>query len=281
MKTMENNAVYPVLLKRFSGEQWEPVEDRLAVEEPLAIQLSYVKDGEAIEKTIAITMRTPGQDAELALGFLFTESIIGDYNQVVAIEPGPQTVLVTLHQKEEPRLQHSERNFYTSSSCGVCGKTSIGAIRTILPSFSDNADQVPIRTELFFYLEEELKKQQALFAKTGGLHASALFDLQGKLLMFREDVGRHNALDKLIGASLVEGNLPLSSAILLLSGRASFELLQKAAMAGIRIVAAVGAPSSLAVQVAKEAGITLVGFLKNKRFNVYSGEERLVVNCEL
>lgn len=276
---MESNAVYPVLLKRFSGEQWEPAEDRLAVEEPLAIQLSYVKDGEATEKTIAITMRTPGQDAELALGFLFTESIISDYNQVAAVEPGPQTVLVTLHENEEPQLHHSERNFYTSSSCGVCGKTSIAAIRSI-PTFPENAVQLQIRTELFFNLEEELKKQQALFVKTGGLHASALFDLKGKLLMFREDVGRHNALDKLIGASLVEGNLPLSSAILLLSGRASFELLQKAAMAGIRIVAAVGAPSSMAVQVAKEAGISLVGFLKNKRFNVYSGEERLVVNRE-
>lgn len=279
MNQMESNAVYQVLLKRVSGEQWEPAEDKLAVEDPLAIQLSYTEDGVLKQKTIAVTMRTPGHDAELALGFLFTEAIIRDYKQIAAIVAGSQSVLVALHPDQVPQLQRSERNFYTSSSCGVCGKTSIDAIRTE-PVFHGKGEPLQLGTALFFLLEEELKKQQALFITTGGLHASALFDLQGKLIRFREDVGRHNALDKLIGASLLENDLPLDSAILLLSGRASFELMQKARMAGIRIVAAVGAPSSMAVEIAREAGITLVGFLKNKRFNVYSGEERLVGSRE-
>jgi FdhD protein len=156
----------------------------------------------------------------------------------------------------------------------VCGKASIGAIRTVSP-YPDTPDQIGVDARVFYGLEDELRKQQRLFASTGGLHASALFDLAGHLLMLREDVGRHNALDKVIGAALLKDALPLDRAILLLSGRASFELVQKATMAGIKIVAAVGAPSSLAVQLAQEAGMTLIGFLRQQGFNIYAGAHRI------
>ena len=176
-----------------------------------------------------------------------------------------------------PDLQNTERNFYTTSSCGVCGKSSIDAIRTIT-SASPGSDHIKISAGIIYSLPDLLRKAQNIFEQTGGLHASALFDLYGNLLLMREDVGRHNALDKLIGASLIAGDLPLSNHILLLSGRASFDLIQKAAMAGIKIVAAVGAPSTLAVELAKEFNLTLIGFLRGERFNIYSGENRIAGN---
>ena len=184
-------------------------------------------------------------------------------------------MLVTLNENENVNLQKAERNFYTTSSCGVCGKTSIDAIKTI-SAYNNITDKISLSTNLFYQLENELRKQQAIFETTGGLHASALFDLDGKFISLREDVGRHNALDKLIGAAFLKEELPLTNNILLLSGRASFELIQKATMAGIKIIAAVGAPSSLAVQLAQEAGITLIGFLRNEGFNIYTGEERIM-----
>ena len=275
---MENVSVAAVKMKKASFSELLDADDNLAVEEPLEIQLQYGSKDNLMHKSISVTMRTPGNDEELAIGFLFTEGIIQPQNQIAKVKANAfssNKILVTLGNEEQPALQKTERNFYTTSSCGVCGKSSIEAIRT--RSFYVNTkDEIYLNADLFYRLEDALKEQQAIFESTGGLHASALFDLHGNFIMLREDVGRHNALDKVIGAAFLNGQLPLSDTILLLSGRASFELVQKAAMAGIKIVAAVGAPSSLAVELAKDSGITLIGFLRNKRFNIYSGEHRII-----
>lgn len=223
-------------------------------------------------------MRTPGQDAELAVGFLFTESIINNKKQLHPKEhilSVNNIVVVPMANDFEPNLANAERNFYTTSSCGVCGKASIEAIKTV-SSFTEISDEPRIKITVFYGLQATLLKQQAVFADTGGIHAAALFTPSGDFIALREDVGRHNALDKLIGAAVLEESLPLSNHILLLSGRASFELVQKATMAGIRIIAAVGAPSSLAVQLAEDSGITLIGFLRDNRFNIYCHPQRVI-----
>ena len=223
-------------------------------------------------------MCTPGHDEELATGFLFTEGIIKSSDDIISCvstaAAGNNSVTTVLKPGITFDPKKMERHFYSSSSCGVCGKSSIDAVKY---NFSGDPvhDTMSIPAFLLIQLPELLRKQQEVFEHTGGLHASALFDPNGHLLLSREDVGRHNALDKLIGASLIAGNIPLHEHLLLLSGRASFELIQKAAMAGIKIVCAVGAPSSLAVELAKELDITLVGFLRDGRFNIYSGEQRI------
>jgi len=268
-----------VLIKRVINNQLLDSKDELAVEEPLEIQLLYANDNNRQAKSISVTMRTPGNDEELAAGFLFTEGIIDNHNQVKSIDVSSlkeNIVVVSLEEQVTPDLQKAARNFYTTSSCGVCGKASIDAIRTV-SIYNDKEDDICLKAAIFYRLQDQLKKQQLIFQSTGGLHAAALFNLEGAFLRLREDVGRHNALDKLIGNALVNNELPLNRSILLLSGRASFELLQKATMAGIRIVVAVGAPSSLAVQLAREGGITLIGFLKNERFNIYSGTQRVIM----
>lgn len=257
--------------------------DVLAIEEPLEIRLTYGPQDRRQTKNISVTMRTPGNDPELATGFLFTEGIIRSGSQVQSVSSDPEDcgrhqdniVNVSLTPGIQVDLEKLERHFYTSSSCGVCGKASIGAIRTITPFDLPGPDDVRINKTLFYRLPQLLDAGQEIFRSTGGLHASALFDLKGKLLGLREDIGRHNALDKLIGYFIEQ--LPLSGHILLLSGRASFELIQKAAMAGIKIVAAVGAPSSLAVQLAQEFDITLLGFLKKDGFNIYTGSQRVIL----
>ena len=278
---MENISTSQIKIKRASSSRLIDDYDHLAIEEPLEIQLAYTEKNARIQKTISITMRTPGNDEELAVGFLFTEGIIKNKTQVTHthVPLAENKVLVLLNENEKVNLQKTERNFYTTSSCGVCGKTSIDAIKTI-SAYNNTSDQIFLGANLFYQLENELRKQQTIFKSTGGLHASALFDLEGKFISLREDVGRHNALDKLIGVAFLKQELPLSDKILLLSGRASFELVQKATMAGIKIIAAVGAPSSLAVQLAKETGITLIGFLRNEGFNIYTGEERIIMNEE-
>jgi FdhD protein len=273
---MENVSTTPVKLKRATKHQLLDANDRLAIEEPLEIQIIHGDKTNRTQRTVSITMRTPGNDEELALGFLFTEGIIQNKNQIANthISPLENKALIAIHESEDLNLQNTERNFYTTSSCGVCGKTSIDAIKTI-SSYNNITDNIRISPALFYELEEQLRKQQTLFDSTGGLHASALFNLEGNFITLREDVGRHNALDKLIGAAFLKVELPLTDKILLLSGRASFELVQKATMAGIKIIAAVGAPSSLAVQLAREAGITLIGFLRNEQFNIYTGEKKI------
>jgi FdhD protein len=276
---MQNISTAHIKVKRVSINKMVDADDELAVEEPLEIQLSYGGPSQPIQKTVSVTMRTPGDDKELAAGFLFTEGIIQNNRQVLQIHElafGDNKVVVRLNADEQPVLEKAERNFYTTSSCGVCGKSSIDAIKTV-SVFKQQPDEIRVKADLFYGLHMALRKQQVVFENTGGLHASALFDLEGNFLMLREDVGRHNALDKLIGAAFLNNQLPLNKSILLLSGRASFELVQKAVMAGIKIVASVGAPSSLAVQMAQDNGITIIGFLRPDRFNIYSGGERILV----
>jgi FdhD protein len=274
---MQKDSVAHIKMKRVSINELLDTDDELAVEEPLEINVRYESNGAPVQKCMSITMRTPGNDEELGVGFLFTEGIIQKREEVIEVSAVPfanNKVLITLSKNKQPLLQNAERNFYTTSSCGVCGKTGIDAIRTI-SLYQNETDNICVQASLFYRLDEMLRKQQAVFESTGGLHASALFDLDGNFLMLREDVGRHNALDKVIGAAYLNNQLPLSNVILLLSGRISFELVQKAVMAGIKIIAAIGAPSSLAVQMAEEAGITLIGFLRNQRFNIYSGAQRI------
>jgi FdhD protein len=226
-------------------------------------------------------MRTPGNDFELATGFLFTEGIIKNLHDISSIKHcnglHQNVVVVELKDNVQIELGRLERNFYTTSSCGVCGKSSLEAVRTVCRLSAPENDDLQISGELLHDLPSLLRSRQDIFDFTGGLHGCGLFDTSGTLLLSREDVGRHNALDKLIGAVLGEPSLDAASSLLLLSGRASFELIQKAYMAGIKLVAAVGAPSSLAVQMAEEFGITLVGFLRNRSFNIYSGAQRIIV----
>jgi FdhD protein len=257
-------------------------EDLLAIEEPLEMRIEFGPATHRQVKNISVTMRTPGQDFELAAGFLFTEGIIKSAADIAEIENvfkpcnenKQNIVLAKLREGLVPDLQNTDRNFYTSSSCGVCGKASIEAIRTVsskMPAY----DSLKITPAFLQMLPDILRDHQAVFETTGGLHASAIFDTAGTILLAREDVGRHNALDKLIGAALNSNMLPLNSQVLILSGRISFELIQKAAMAGLKIVVAIGAPSSLAVELAQEFNITLVGFLRKQQFNIYWGEHRI------
>lgn len=258
--------------------------DALATEEPLEIRLEFGQKHSRQTQNISVTMRTPGNDKELALGFLFTEGIITQQKDIAQIEHSfiacaenkENTILVSLNEDTIPNLRNTERNFYTTSSCGVCGKGSIDAIRTV-SAYQGQEDDNFISAAILHELPISLSKHQKVFADTGGLHASALFMPNGELLLVREDVGRHNALDKLIGAAINNNWLPLTKNILLLSGRASFELVQKAAMAGITVIAAVGAPSSLAVELANEFNITLIGFLRNERFNIYTAAHRILI----
>ncbi len=274
---MKNGATEHISIQKISNGEISETKDMVAVEEPLEIQLAYSTATGRMQKNIAITMRTPGNDEELAAGFLFTEGIITDKASVHEIKHLPSDdnrVLVTLKENIIPVLASASRNFYSTSSCGICGKASIDAIRAV-SQYSDKKDNIVIEANTFHGLQHQLKKQQEVFEDTGGIHAAALFGLSGNFIILREDVGRHNALDKIIGTALLTNELPLNNCILLLSGRAGFELVQKAAMAGIKIIAAVGAPSSLAVQLAEETGITLIGFLRNNRFNIYSGKKRI------
>jgi FdhD protein len=243
------------------GEQ-----DLIAVEEPLQIRVGG--------RNLAITMRTPGHDAELAAGFLYSEGLVRQAADIAYIKCERNTALVTPADGVDIEVGDGERNFYMTSSCGVCGKASVDAIETagacVIPHDAIKVDEALIRS-----LPARLRESQAVFDRTGGLHASGLFSPKGDLILLREDVGRHNAVDKLIGRSLLDGRVPLHEYVLMLSGRTSFELVQKAVMAGIPILAAVGAPSSLAVKTALRFGMTLIGFLRDDRFNVYSAPHRI------
>ncbi|SDF67185.1 formate dehydrogenase accessory sulfurtransferase FdhD [Mucilaginibacter sp. P25] len=285
---MSSPSVIHIPVVKVNANRSAREEDSVAIEEPLEIKLEYgPADGREL-RNISVTMRTPGHDAELATGFLFTEGIIKNADEIksakhsfiACAENKENTMLVTLEQGVIPHLQNTERNFYTTSSCGVCGKGSIDAIRTVSNFAAGSDDGNVIHSLVLNQLPKILRGHQRVFDDTGGLHASALFTPLGELLLLREDVGRHNALDKLIGAAMMYNWLPLQQTVLLLSGRASFELIQKAAMAGISIIAAVGAPSSLAIELANEFNITLIGFLRDERFNIYAGAHRLMVPDE-
>jgi FdhD protein len=254
---MRRNIVTVPIHKVLGVDAISPAQDLLAVEEPLQIRVNG--------RDLSITMRTPGHDRELAAGFLFTEGILTTPADVLAIDSRENSVALTLTDGVDTG---AARNFYTTSSCGVCGKASIEALHAAGCAMLPPAR---VAREVIHALPEKLRAAQSVFEHTGGLHGAALFDTAGNLEMVREDVGRHNAVDKLIGAAFLDRRLPLADRVLMLSGRASFELVQKAVMAGIPVVAAVGAPSSLAVETARRFGMTLLGFVRNGRFNIYSG----------
>jgi len=290
-------------ITRFVGAQSSLTDDLLAVEEPLEIQLAYGPISARKVKSISVTMRTPGHDFELAAGFLMTEGVLREADDIADItyvvgrtsddlsqdrlpvdgdlilpyQPERNIVSVSLTPDVPVSMANLERNFYTTSSCGVCGKASLLALRTVCPPRLPNHLRVP--ADVLYSLPDRLRTAQNVFDQTGGLHAAGLFDSRGGLKAIREDVGRHNAVDKLLGAEFLADRTPLRNSILLLSGRASFELLQKSLMAGIAMVASVGAPSSLAVQVAREFDITLVGFLRGDHCNVYHGADRITVDA--
>lgn len=270
-------------IRKVNGERQLETEDSVAIEEPLEIQLSATAPQAAAAKSVSITMRTPGHDAELALGFLFTEGIIRSIDQVAAVlHVGPvdsdsglqNTIRVEVRPDVHIDLDRLQRHFYTTSSCGVCGKASLDALK-VTGATSLARVTTTFRRDQIVAMPDKLREQQYLFSRTGGLHAAAVFDSRAEIVALREDVGRHNAVDKVVGWLLTEKRLPASGLGLLVSGRASFELMQKTLAAGIPLLAAVGAPSSLAVQTAREFGMTLIGFLRNGQFNLYSGTERI------
>lgn len=272
-----------VTVHKVQGEIVTEASDVLAAEEPLEIRLGYGPADQRQHRTLSITMRTPGHDFELAAGFLFTEGIIRSRQDLQGViycpdvekeEERENVVRAELAPTASPDLPRLERHFYTSSSCGVCGKTSIEAVHAAAcPVLPAAGPYVP--AGVLHQLPERQRAAQDLFEQTGGLHAAALFSPEGELLLLREDVGRHNALDKVIGAALFQELLPLHNAVLLVSGRASFELVQKAAVAGIPVLAAVGAPSSLAVSAARDFGMTLCGFVRQNRYNIYCHDWRI------
>jgi len=288
-----DDSMMQMTVEKVTGAVSREVRDSLAVEEPLEIQLTYGQSSQRQTRSISVTMRTPGDDFDLAAGFLMTEGVVRDANDIdqiafagrPLIDPEPQTmdalklgcrqniVRVDLATDVTVSLGTLQRNFYTTSSCGICGKASLLALRSVCPPRSINNFRVD--TQVLYRLPGLLRASQGTFDSTGGLHGAGLFDSDGNLLALREDVGRHNAVDKLIGSEFLADRTPLRDRLLLLSGRASFELLQKALMGGVPMVAAVGAPSSLAVQVAKEFDITLVGFLRENHFNIYHGSKRI------
>jgi FdhD protein len=274
-------SVAHIQVKKYQENQLKESPDLVAVEEPLEIRLGYGPEHARKQIQLAVTMRTPGHDLELATGFLFTEGTISSIEDIISIRHCVQVkeeeVGNVVRAELSPELpiheQQWSRHFYVSSSCGVCGKSSMEAVKaTGCPVLNPT---LQVAAETIHQLPARLRETQTVFEHTGGLHAAALFDAEGNLLMMREDVGRHNAMDKLIGASLAAGWVPLQNYLILLSGRASFELVQKGLMAGIPLLAAIGAPSSLAVNLAREFNMTLLGFVRNHCFNLYTGADRI------
>ncbi len=268
-----------VPVHRVARDVVTPALDVIAVEEPLEIRLAYGPSGARTRHRLSVTMRTPGHDEELATGFLLAEGIIhaaGDCRVFRSrrAASGGDVLTVDLAEHVAFRPDRLERQFYTTSSCGVCGKTSLEALR--MAACPDLPGDGPcLDVSLIHRLPERVRREQSVFERTGGLHAAALFDAEGRLLVMREDVGRHNAVDKVIGHAAREGRLPFHDGVLFVSGRMSFELVQKAIMAGAPVMAAVGAPSSLAVRLARAFGVTLLGFVREGRYNVYSAPWRI------
>jgi FdhD protein len=264
-------------VKRVSQNQAERIIDTVAAEEPLGIRIAYwFKESQQTE-SLALTMRTPGHDRELAAGLLLSEGIVRRREDIVEIRPlgtdPSNEVVVALAPSVEVETWRLNRNTFINASCGICGKRSREALASELPE--NPPDELRITAGIVERVAESLGKLQSGFAQTGGLHAAALANAAGEIEQVFEDIGRHNALDKLLGWSLLKGRVPLSANILFLSSRSSFELVQKAAMAGAPVLATIGGPSSLAIETARERGITLLGFVRNGRFNIYSGDWRL------
>jgi FdhD protein len=268
-------------VERVEGGSRQTVRDRVAVEEPMEVRVEYASPGGKEIRSVSVTMRTPGHDFELASGFLFSEGFLSGREAIheVTYCQSPETQeynIVTVRLRDGHTFSDDllNRNFYTSSSCGVCGKASLEAVSTkgceVLPR-----GLLTLEASLLLRLPDLLLKNQKGFQKTGGLHAAGLFDEHGTLTVLREDVGRHNAVDKVIGKALLDGDLPLENRILVVSGRTSFEILQKTVSARIPVLVAVGAPSTLAVELARKFNVTLVGFARGERFNLYAGGDRV------
>lgn len=295
----------PHPIQRMHAQKVEHLNDFVAVEEPLEIRLRFVENRIWEERSLSITMRTPGNDVDLALGFLFTEGILqaGEWVEKIEERGDENVIILTFSESKILDWGQLQRHFYTTSSCGVCGKSSIDSVKANCNIFNPNSPTAPpdgnqveslrvaidkdhsvYTSDFLFALDAEVQKSQEQFGLTGGIHACALFRMPEatqlnqapQLIAIREDVGRHNALDKLIGFLLQEQQIPVTHQLLWLSGRCSFEMIQKAATAGIRTIAAVGAPTSLAIELADELGITLVGFLKGNRCNVYTHPQRIL-----
>ena len=260
-----------IVVKKVDENKVHSVLEALAIEDPLFFILTWSSPTGKMSSQISVTMRTPGNDDELAVGYLFNEGIIIDpassIQSIEHLRTDSNKIEIVLKENISPNLKGADRRSFVSSSCGVCGKTEIDYIA---PPFIAAGKPMAISKDILFGLQDTLREKQSVFVETGGIHAAALFTPNGNLILVREDVGRHNALDKVIGNALLSGLCPLEQTILLLSGRASYELIQKASMAGIRIIASVGAPSSLAVNLAREMKITLIGFLRDRRFNIYT-----------
>lgn len=260
-------------VSEWSDGQLGRKQDYLAAEEPLEIRVGDVP--------VSVTMRTPGEDLELAAGFLLTEGLIERREQIVSMEAAPDAGVVNAGNFVRVELapdavldgEKLRRNFFAASSCGICGKASIDSVRARTLK-APNPD-FRLAPEILIALPDALRASQAVFGRTGGLHAAALFSATGEMLALREDIGRHNAVDKIAGWALMQNRIPLANEILLVSGRGGFEIVQKAIVAGVPVVASVSAPSSLAVQLARELGLTLIGFLRERRFVIYAGEERI------
>ena len=278
------NSKYKVL--KYSSNNFEDVEDLVSIEEPLEISLTYKEKNKWIEQTLSITMRTPGNDDDLVRGFLFNEQIVKSINDIDSIESYGDKVgqykiqnkiLATLNNSENVNISKIKRDFLTNSSCGVCGKSSLDALE-IIKTTKTNASEPKISKDVVIQSPNILREGQSEFSKTGGIHASGLFNSDGKLIALREDVGRHNALDKLIGCALEKKQFDPKNQFITCSGRLNFELVQKVLMTDIGIMIGVGAPTSLAIDLANKFDITLVGFVKRDSFNIYTNNKKVKVD---
>lgn len=272
-------------IMRFERDELKQAEDLLAAEEPLEIRVVFGRSGKRKDRSLSITMRTPGHDRQLAAGFMLGEGIVKHHDEIVEfeetgskIEGAASTNQLCVHLAEDVAFDFGslQRNFYTTSSCGICGKASLEAVREQL-SRSVGCGDLKVPPSVITSLPATLREHQATFEETGGIHAAGLFSCDGQFVDSQEDVGRHNAMDKLIGKQFLAGSIPLQKRIIVVSGRASFELVQKVISAGCPVLVAVGAPSSLAAELAEEFGVTLIGFASRNRFNIYSHSNRIQV----
>jgi FdhD protein len=272
----------PIKIFRFSEGKLKPADDLVVVEEPMEIRLGYGPMDQRIEESIAITMRTPGNDFELAVGFLFSEGIIHHKKDILSLkycftenQKDKNIIRVELIPGLEIDLSKQKRNFFAHSGCGICGKASIEAVYNTI-NHQVIKSNIKLNIKSLLQIPVKTLKQQVNFNNTGGIHSASIFNSNNKMLAIKEDVGRHNAVDKILGHFLLSENQDLSDKILFLSGRMGFELVQKASMAHIPIVVSVGAPTSLSVKLGKELGMTLVGFTRENKFNIYCGEKRII-----